>query len=68
MKCQILFSGKNKRNITNLSSVELIQRMAKVNLNCYSASHNYSRRHFEIIFVILYQENKTSSGWQMILT
>ena len=23
MKCQILFSGKNKKNITNLSSAEL---------------------------------------------
>ena len=30
MKCQILFSGKNKRNITSLSSVELAQRKVKV--------------------------------------
>ena len=30
MKYQILFSGKNKENITNLSSAELAQRMVKV--------------------------------------
>ena len=30
MKCQILFSVKNKKNITNLSSAELAQRMVKV--------------------------------------
>ena len=30
MKCQILFSGKNKKNITNLSSAELAQRVLKV--------------------------------------
>ena len=27
MKCQILFSGKNKKNITNLSSAELAKRV-----------------------------------------
>ena len=34
MKCQILFSGKkikNKKNIINLSSAELAQRVVKVN-------------------------------------
>ena len=31
MKCQILFSGKNKKNITNLSSAEFAQRVVKVN-------------------------------------
>ena len=30
MKCQILFSGKNKKNITNLSSAELAQRVVMV--------------------------------------
>ena len=30
MKCQILFSGENKKNITNLSSAELAQRGVKV--------------------------------------
>ena len=29
MKCQNLFSGKNKKNIINLSSAELAERMAK---------------------------------------
>ena len=31
MKCLILFSGKNKKNITNLSSAELAYRVVKVN-------------------------------------
>ena len=30
MECQILFSGKNKKNITNLSSAEIAQRELKV--------------------------------------
>ena len=29
MKCQILFSGKNKNNTITLSSVELAQRVVK---------------------------------------
>ena len=31
MKCQNLFSGKNKKNIINSLSAELIQRVVKVN-------------------------------------
>ena len=31
MKDQSLFSGKNKKNIVNLSSAELAQRVVKVN-------------------------------------
>ena len=30
MKCQILFSGKNKENISNLSSAELAKKVVKV--------------------------------------
>ena len=30
MKCQILFSEKNKKNITNLSSAELAKRVVKI--------------------------------------
>ena len=33
MKCQILFSGKNKKNIINLSSAENAQRVVKVNID-----------------------------------
>ena len=34
MKCQILFSGKNKKkNMTNLSSAELAQRVVKVKVD-----------------------------------
>ena len=31
MKCQIPFTGKNKKNIINLSSAENAQRVVKVN-------------------------------------
>ena len=31
MKCQILFSRKNKKNVTNLLSAELAKRGVKVN-------------------------------------
>ena len=31
MKCQIIFSGKSKKNIFNLASVELAQRVVNVN-------------------------------------
>ena len=31
MNCQICFLGKIKKNITNLSSAELVQKMVKVN-------------------------------------
>ena len=31
MKCQILFSEKNKKNIINLSSAENAQKVVKVN-------------------------------------
>ena len=30
MKCQILFSGKNKKNIIDLLSAELARRVVKV--------------------------------------
>ena len=32
MKCQIVFSGKIRKNITNLSSAELAQRVVKVKI------------------------------------
>ena len=32
VKCQILFSKKNKKNVINLSSAELSQIVVKVNL------------------------------------
>ena len=40
MKCQSLFSGKNKKNILNLSSAELAQRVVKINKELFfSALH-----------------------------
>ena len=40
MKCQILFSGKNKKNIINLSSAENAQRVVKVKAPRKPASEN----------------------------
>ena len=34
LKCLILFSGKNKKNIINLSSAEIAQRVVKSKMNC----------------------------------
>ena len=39
MKCQILFSGKNKKNITNLLSAELVQRVVTVKQAVYVGLH-----------------------------
>ena len=37
MKCQIPFSGKNKKNVTDLSSAELAQLVVKVKyLECFN--------------------------------
>ena len=47
MKCQILFSGKNKKNIINLPSAENTQTVVKVklvNLNSTSAEMSYGVR------------------------
>ena len=42
MKCQILFSGKNKHNITNLSCAELAQGVIKVNSISLKLTHQLS--------------------------
>ena len=36
MKCQIPFSGKNKKNVINLSSAVLAQRVVKIKGNGYT--------------------------------
>ena len=36
MKCQILFSGKNKKNIISLSSAENAQRVVKVKAQLFT--------------------------------
>ena len=43
MKYQILFSGKNKKNIINLSSAEFAEREVKWPLRLYPLSANYGR-------------------------
>ena len=42
MSCQSLFSGKNKKNIINLSSAESAQRMVKVKSLTVSQGHSSS--------------------------
>ena len=47
MKCQIQFSGKNKKNIINLSSAENAQRVVKVKaLNMTTARHTLKYHSF----------------------
>ena len=46
MKCQILFSGKNKKNIINLSSAENAQRVVKVNAMRYKHYVHAGERSF----------------------
>ena len=44
MKCQILFSGINKKNITNLLPAELSQRLVKVKVkNLFTLGANAFR-------------------------
>ena len=40
MKCQILFSGKNKKTVINLSSAELARRMIKVKYPVFCLAQN----------------------------
>ena len=42
MKCQSLFPGKNKKNITNLSSAELAQRVVEVNGSDRTGHYSYT--------------------------
>ena len=56
MKCQILFSRKNKKNITNLSSAELacysvfVDRLHKHPVLTLSMlGKHFSRRHFGLL-------------------
>ena len=49
MKCQILFSGKNKKNIINLSSAENAQRVVKVNESILSKTSITSQPYKSIV-------------------
>ena len=42
MKCQLLFSGKNKKNIISLSSAELVPRVVKVKINELASEKEHS--------------------------
>ena len=52
MKCQILFSGKNKKNTIDLSSAELAQRVVKVKVLIATAADN------NLDFFSFFRENK----------
>ena len=51
MKCQILFSGKNKKNIINLSSAENAQRVVKV-----KALSKVEADNILILFIYIFSE------------
>ena len=59
MKCQSLFSGKNKKNIIKLSSSEFVQRVLKIILatkkptknifsSCLNMEQKSMRKYYEI--------------------
>ena len=52
MKCQILFSGENKKNIANLSSAELAKTVANVKSFFYVVVYFCQVR--EMIYVVKY--------------
>ena len=64
MKCQILFSGKNKKNNIILSSAENAQRVVKVKDDTYLVHPNHlllqskSGHHLECIVLKEYKENQ----------
>ena len=52
MKCQILFSGKNKKNIINLPSAELDQRVVKVKASFKIIASNI------LVHLLFFKDNK----------
>ena len=64
MKCQILFSGKNKKNIINLSSAENAQRVVKVNKGLKMSLRIYPRGCTLPVLSILIRAN---TGYKFIL-
>ena len=44
MKCQILFSGENKKNTMNLLSSELAQRKVRINTTPKHSIGNYTEK------------------------
>ena len=50
MKCQILFSRKNKKNIINLLSAEFAQRVVKVNVHLKTCPNMYLKDLFFFFF------------------
>ena len=60
MKCQILFSGKNKKNIINLSSAENAQRVVKVKAPHKTVAGNFFRyRFFCYAFCFFFSKEKS---------
>ena len=60
MKCLILFSGKNKKNIINLSSAENALRVMKVKKipKTLWPFSNYCKRHLKKKYVIIIATNQ----------
>ena len=50
MKCRILFSGENKKNIIRVSSAELTQRVVKVKGPCKIVSDDINFFNFSKVF------------------
>ena len=54
MKCQILFSGKNKKNFINLPSAKNAQRVVKVNVLLIQLTLKQSTRSLSVLILRVY--------------
>ena len=55
MRCQILFSGRNEKNFTHLSSAELAQRMVKVKTDqSLETESEYSSLQIKIMYFLFF--------------
>ena len=69
MKCQILFSEKNKKNIINLSSAENAQRVVRLKrYNCIRQSENVCIQSNMRLYPILVSGRPQIGNWQTVQT
>ena len=72
MKCQILFSGKNKKSIICLSSAEVAQRVVKVRASLFLFFPNSIKVYKHLTMLELNQSNRKNENpkklpWQIWL-
>ena len=66
MKYQNLFSGKNKKNITDLSSAELAKRVVKVKVLIITSAHDaLVFFYFIYLFIFFCRENEVDISCEL---